>query len=92
MTLAGGEYAIIELSAILSNDSETSAEALEGLNQAVANTDYRGVLNLLRERGSSSKLLAKGSSLVPMRPPAAFSITSSTPTLTAPARSLSSKS
>ena len=50
LTLAGGEYAIIELSAILSNDSETSAEALEGLNQAVANTDYRGVLNLLRER------------------------------------------
>ena len=50
LSLGSGEYVIVELSAVLSNDGATSDESLQGLTQSVAEADYRAVTTLLTDR------------------------------------------
>ena len=50
LTVADGGYAIIELSAVLSNDGNVDQEALDELTQAGAGLEYRAALKLLVER------------------------------------------
>ncbi|MCP4981439.1 MAG: hypothetical protein GY935_13200 [Gammaproteobacteria bacterium] len=50
LPLASGEYTILELSAVLSNDADTDQKALEGLVQALGSSEYQSSLKLLGSR------------------------------------------
>ncbi|MCP4876186.1 MAG: hypothetical protein GY896_12030 [Gammaproteobacteria bacterium] len=50
LPLASGEYTILELSAVLSNDADTDQKALEGLVQALGSSEYQSSLKLLSNR------------------------------------------
>jgi peptidyl-prolyl cis-trans isomerase D len=55
LSVASGEYVIIELSAILSNDANLDQEALEGLTTAAAEAEYRATVNLLSSRAEVTR-------------------------------------
>lgn len=48
--MASGEYAIIELSAILTNDSEADQAALDRLASAQANAEYQSVMQFVADQ------------------------------------------
>jgi peptidyl-prolyl cis-trans isomerase D len=50
LSVAGGNYAIIELSAVLSNDGNVDNKALDELKQARAGAEYQAALKLLTNR------------------------------------------
>jgi len=50
LSLAGGKYVIVELSAILSNDKNTDQKALDELVEAQAGAEYQSALKLLTKR------------------------------------------
>jgi len=44
---ANGEYVVLELSAVLSNDASVDREALDKFAEAQGNSEYQSVLKLL---------------------------------------------
>jgi len=50
LSVADGNYAIIELSAVLSNDGNVDSKALDELKQARAGAEYQAALKLLTDR------------------------------------------
>lgn len=50
LSVAGGNYAIIELSAVLSNDGNVDSKALDELKQARAGAEFQAALKLLADR------------------------------------------
>jgi peptidyl-prolyl cis-trans isomerase D len=50
LSVAGSNYAIIELSAVLSNDGDVDRKALDELKQARAGAEYQAALKLLADR------------------------------------------
>jgi peptidyl-prolyl cis-trans isomerase D len=50
LSVANGNYAIIELSAVLSNDGNADRKALDELTQARARAEYQAALKLLADR------------------------------------------
>jgi len=50
LSVADGNYAIIELSAVLSNDGNVDRKALDEFKQARAGAEYQAVLKLLTDR------------------------------------------
>jgi peptidyl-prolyl cis-trans isomerase D len=50
LSVAGGNYTIIELSAVLSNDGNTDRKALDELTQARAGAEYQAALKMLADR------------------------------------------
>ena len=55
LTLAGGEYVVVELSAVLSNDANVDKEALEGLKTAEAQAEYLSTVNLISSRAEVTR-------------------------------------
>ena len=56
LSVAGSNYAIIELSAVLSNDGDVDRKALDELNQARAGAEYQAALKLLADRAEVVRL------------------------------------
>jgi len=50
LSQANGEYVVLELSAVLSNDANVDREALDGLTEARGGAEYQSVLKLLTSR------------------------------------------
>jgi peptidyl-prolyl cis-trans isomerase D len=50
LTHANGDYSLIELSAVLSNDSNIDSQRVEALNSASATADYEMILKVLSSR------------------------------------------
>jgi len=50
LTHAKGDYSLVELSAVISNDSDIDSKRVEALNSASAAADYQMVLKLLANR------------------------------------------
>jgi peptidyl-prolyl cis-trans isomerase D len=50
LSQANGEYVVLELSAVLSNDADVDREALDGLAGAQGGAEYQSVLKLLTSR------------------------------------------
>ena len=50
LPMANGEYTVLELSAVISNDADVDQEAFDGLVQAQGATDYQSVLKLISSR------------------------------------------
>jgi peptidyl-prolyl cis-trans isomerase D len=50
LSVANGNYAIIELSAVLSNDGNADRKALDGLTRTRAGAEYQATLKLLTDR------------------------------------------
>lgn len=50
LSLANGDYTIIELSAVVSNDTEIDADASEQLANAAAEVEYQAMIKLLTSR------------------------------------------
>jgi peptidyl-prolyl cis-trans isomerase D len=50
MTHPNGDYSLVELSAVISNDSDIDSKRVEALNSASAAADYQMVLKLLANR------------------------------------------
>ncbi len=55
LSVTGGEYVIVELSAVLSNDGDSDQEALQGLTSATAEADYGAAVNLLSSRAEVTR-------------------------------------
>ena len=55
LTLAGGDYVIIELTAVISNDGNVDQAALDRLAEAQAGADYEAVRQLIAARAEISK-------------------------------------
>lgn len=55
LLLAGGEYVVVELSALLSNDGNVDQEALEGLTTTAGEAEYRATVNLLSSRADVTR-------------------------------------
>jgi peptidyl-prolyl cis-trans isomerase D len=53
--VASGEYVIVELSAVLSNDANLDQEALESFTTAAAEAEYRATVNLLSSRAEVTR-------------------------------------
>jgi len=47
---ANGDYSLVELSAVISNDSDVDSERVKALNSAAAGADYQAVLKVLASR------------------------------------------
>ena len=47
LSLANGDYTVIELSAVVSNDTEVDSEALERLDDLAAEAEYEALLKLM---------------------------------------------
>jgi len=47
LSISGGDYVIVELSAIVSNDANTDQKALEGLVEAFSGADYQAATKML---------------------------------------------
>jgi peptidyl-prolyl cis-trans isomerase D len=47
---ANGDYSLVELSAVISNDSDVDSERAKALNSAAAGADYQAVLKVLASR------------------------------------------
>jgi delta-aminolevulinic acid dehydratase/porphobilinogen synthase len=45
-----GDYSLVELSAVISNDSEIDSERAKALSSAAAGADYQAVLKVLASR------------------------------------------
>jgi peptidyl-prolyl cis-trans isomerase D len=50
LPMANGEYIVLELSAVISNDADVDQEAFDGLVQAQGATDYQSTLKLISSR------------------------------------------
>jgi peptidyl-prolyl cis-trans isomerase D len=55
LVLAGGEYVVVELSAVMSNDANVDEKALEGLKTAEAAAEYRSTVNLITSRAEVTR-------------------------------------
>lgn len=55
LALAGGEYEVVELSAVMSNDANVDQKALEGLSTAEAEAEYRSTVNLITNRAEVTR-------------------------------------
>ena len=55
LALGNGEYAIIELSAVLSSGGASDDQALNGLTAAVGEADYRAAIDLLSSRAEVTR-------------------------------------
>ena len=55
LSLSNGDYSIVELSAVISNDINASKEALDSLRSAIAGADYQSVVKLLAGRAEVVK-------------------------------------
>ena len=55
LSKSSGEYVILELSAVVSNDTVTDSEALDRLVQGLGNLEYQAVLKLLTSRADITK-------------------------------------
>ena len=55
LSLANGSYGIVELSAVISNDSSADHDALEGMSSANAGAEYQSVVKLLGSRAEVVK-------------------------------------
>ena len=47
---ANGDYSLVELSAVISNDSDVDSERVKALSSAAAGADYQAVLKVLASR------------------------------------------
>ncbi len=54
LSLSGGQYVIIELSAVMSNDAETEQDSIDNLQNSVGTAEYQAALNYL---GSSAEVV-----------------------------------
>ncbi len=50
LSLANGDYVIVELSAVLSNDADVDQKALDGLAQAQSSAEYQSAMKMLSSR------------------------------------------
>lgn len=50
LSLSNGDYVIIELSAVLSNDDDVDQKTLDGLADAQSNTEYQAAMKMLSGR------------------------------------------
>ena len=55
LSLNGGEYVVIELVAVMSNDSEPDEDSLENLIEAKGGVEYQSALNYLGARAEVIK-------------------------------------
>lgn len=55
LSLSNGDYVIVELSALLSNDADVDQKVLDGLAEAQANADYLSVMKMLSGRAEVVK-------------------------------------
>lgn len=55
LSLNGGEYVVIELAAVMSNDAEPEQDSLQNLLEAKAGVEYRSALNYLGARAEVVK-------------------------------------
>ena len=55
LSKSSGEYVMLELSAVMSNDEVTDSEALDRLVQGQGNLEYQAVLKLLTSRADITK-------------------------------------
>ncbi len=50
LSLSGGQYVIIELSAVMSNDAETEQDSIDNLQNSAGTAEYQAALNYLGSR------------------------------------------
>ena len=50
LSLSGGQYVIIELSAVMSNDAETEQDGIDNLQRSAGTAEYQAALNYLGSR------------------------------------------
>lgn len=55
LSVGNGEYVIVELSAVLSNDGNGDEQALDGLTAAIGEGDYRAAIDLLSNRAEVTR-------------------------------------
>jgi peptidyl-prolyl cis-trans isomerase D len=55
LSVSSGEYVIVELSAVFSNDANVDQEALEGLTAAAGAAEYRAAVDLLSSRADVTR-------------------------------------
>ena len=55
ISVGGGEYAIIELSAVMSNNAELDQETADNLQQALGAAEYQSALKYLGSRADVVK-------------------------------------
>ena len=55
LAVAGGEYVVVELSAVISNDANADEKALEGLKTAEAEAEYRATVDLITSRAEVTR-------------------------------------